>query len=1067
MLLALWARPAAAVPLSFMLDETGNVRHVNWYRLQSPRFSIYASEQAEPLARYGLGALEEAYPHLSVLLGVHLENEPPLRPDPKQNIGSWFERVPVVINTQTEGGGFANPVTHNIELKIQSGSHGALFQHELVHRMMYEHFDLNIGPAGRLFSITMTPTWWIEGLAEMLTESIGRLETLGVARTMALRQEYLSWNRLHALYQVDSTDTFLRGYVTSGRLFRYLASDAKLPDLYELHRKLFVQTIIPPFVTAEDFFFLSHIGVSGAAYYRSFQEFEKTYWSKRTKGLVSLSDGGPKKTHLYTSAGAPSINITRQGFVTSQLQSDDRPGAIEWRSGHGKRVRIPSQSRGSSRVRVYEGDDGVGRLWSVTTDQNRRGVLSTKLVMTPFRAPLAQDSVLLDKQSVEFALPKELASDQILDLVVRDSQGVYVLLNREGLRVLAEFDLDAVAWTTLTLWQVPAQVRFVEPVPGRDLPCVRLLVDADRERTSIEEVCSQKVNNQDVRESLENRRRVVVPAERYVILSAADRHQGGLLALAGWSDMVAVVAIDDAQPERPVSAVPLKDWALGLQPGRRPGEYYLWEYLAGAYGFRSLDLESLVSSHSERVSNGQTPEAFRTWPNWQPYVPPFQSMAQRVQQGLRAVAQRDNQEPEPAPAQKPAAEPSSAGPASEAQQVTWEPAPYTYQHWFTYPQARPEYFGGPSIGLVSYPLRDDMERYQVFILGDYNFTTDRADIQAVLSSRRVLDDLRFTLFSRERFNGLYYINPCVFEGEDRLCLGTRKGPGSRGYGYQFLRENGASLAASWLLRPHPIEVTLSSAFAEVEPSGGYKSPIFGVQSGHLVSYGLGLNSVLFDTGFYLGDPRRPGGSVLTWRGFAGFSVTDNLSVGAVKDGRNNRLPDSKALHFQDVSVQAGTSSSWRSTSLTLRTEAGRTFGSETLNRKQIYQPYRTFLLGSGSAINKVNVPIYGSEDLFRYSVGDWMYRLSADVRRPLVRDLGARVTVLFIESVDVEAVFSRGGVAEGAAFEQVTVIDSVSGALRVNMDVKGFKIFPALALGQVLGAAEPALFAEVSFSDFF
>ena len=37
---------------------------------------------------------------------------------------------------------------------------------------MYEHNDFGIGPIARLFSLAMMPTWWIEGLAEHLTNSI-------------------------------------------------------------------------------------------------------------------------------------------------------------------------------------------------------------------------------------------------------------------------------------------------------------------------------------------------------------------------------------------------------------------------------------------------------------------------------------------------------------------------------------------------------------------------------------------------------------------------------------------------------------------------------------------------------------------------------------------------------------------------------------------------------------------------------------------------------------------------------------------------------------------------------
>jgi hypothetical protein len=356
-----------------------------------------------------------------------------------------------------------------------------------------------------------------------------------------------------------------------------------------------------------------------------------------------------------------------------------------------------------------------------------------------------------------------------------------------------------------------------------------------------------------------------------------------------------------------------------------------------------------------------------------------------------------------------------------------------------------------------------MERYQLFVLGEHNFATAKTDVQVSLSSRRIFDEFRIDLFSRERFNGLYYIVPCTIDGVARRCALPRKGQAdSDDYGLQYLRENGAKLSTAWLWRPRGTRFALSAAFAALEPSSGSLSASFGPQYGHLVTLGLDLGVPLFDTAFYTRESRRSGGSYLRWTGALGLGLEENLSVGSVRDGRGDPLPEQDSIHFQDTTVNGQTSLSYRDNVLSLRGELGRTFGPDALNLRQVFSPYRTYLLGTGSAINRVNVPLAGSQSLFRYSVGDWMYRMTADYRRPLIRDVGARVTVLFIESVDFEAVFGRGGVAEGDEFGSVTVVDSVSAAVRVNMDIKGFKIFPALAVGQVLGERQLGLFAEIS-----
>jgi hypothetical protein len=674
------------------------------------------------------------------------------------------------------------------------------------------------------------------------------------------------------------------------------------------------------------------------------------------------------------------------------------------------------------------------------------------------------------RQHKKFELPQELQVHQIEDFLIRDQDSLFVILNRGGQRSLALFSEPAAAWQVLGQWEVWEEVRFVEPVPGRDLGCARLLVDADLERTRIEEVCPP------IGGSSNALRRVVVPSEKYVILSAAERHDGGLHMLVGWHEMIGLLGfdkgvwLDPGAAEFPEFAIPLQDWALGLQPGLSPDQHFVWEYLGGEYGFRQLDIDSLKKQYERSLNGGLLESRFRAFPRWVPYVPPFKTMAQRVHGGLDAVQRRGQAEPDP----DPKAQNDDQGAQSEAGQAAaptggaeWKPAPYSFDHWFTYPQARPDYFGGPSIGLVSYPLRDSMERYLVFVLGDYNFATEKADLLASFVSRRVLDEFKFDLFSRERFNGLYYLNPCLRDGQQRVCLQTQEQDGTRAFGYHYLRENGAAVSAALQLRPAPVVLNFSASVADLNPSSVYRFSVLGPQHALLATLGFNVESRLFSTAFYMRDPRKPGGSFLSWSGHTSLGIQENVSIGKVRDGNDRELPGQSSIHFQDVSAEAQTALSFQSNSLTLRGSIARTFGDATLNRKQFFSPYRTYLLGAGSAINRVNVPIAGSDSLFRLSSGDWMYRTTLDYRRPIVSDLGARITVLFIESIDVEVVGSRGGVANGDGFVDVKVIDSVSGAIRVNMDIKGFKIFPALAVGQVIGDSQPGLFAEVSFSDFF
>jgi hypothetical protein len=230
---------------------------------------------------------------------------------------------------------------------------------------------------------------------------------------------------------------------------------------------------------------------------------------------------------------------------------------------------------------------------------------------------------------------------------------------------------------------------------------------------------------------------------------------------------------------------------------------------------------------------------------------------------------------------------------------------------------------------------------------------------------------------------------------------------------------------------------------------------------------MSFSFVPFETAFYIGDDRRMGGSFLLCRSVAGLGAVENISIGKVTDGKGRDIPSQDTVHYQDLSANLGTSVSYRGNAVSLRGNIGRTFGDDPLNLRQVFSPYRTYLLGTQSVVNRVNLPLAGSSRLFNLYPGDWMFRTTLDYSRPLISNLNARLTVLFLQSIDFEAVIGRGGVAQGDEFENVTTVDSASAALRLNMDVKGVKIFPAIAVGQVLGEPGWSLFAELAFSDFF
>lgn len=258
-----------AIPLSFLKTTAGNQRDIQWNLLDDGFVEVYYDKNSSQLADSAQEAIWDAYPHLKNILGVKLD------------------KVTLIVGDRSNGAGFANPVSQNIETQILSSRTQAFFQHELVHRMMYVHNDFHIGPLGRLFSLAMMPTWWIEGLAEYLTQSVGEVEIDGFMREMALNDHWPSWERLHALYNADG-DSNLRGYVVSGRFFGWILNHSKEKDLAKIQDQIAWRSVTPLFYNASDKWLVENVGKTGAELYEEFKQEQTLEWQKYVQDMPSL-----------------------------------------------------------------------------------------------------------------------------------------------------------------------------------------------------------------------------------------------------------------------------------------------------------------------------------------------------------------------------------------------------------------------------------------------------------------------------------------------------------------------------------------------------------------------------------------------------------------------------------------------------------------------------------------------------------------------------------------------------------------------------------------------------------
>ena len=240
--------------------------------IQSKHYSMYHDRDA-PVEALGLmNALEAGKPPIDSWL--HISRDTPLD---------------VIVSSKTTNASFANFLTDAIEL--QTGGEGGrdLAWHELTHSTMYRHFDGILGPSYSILNLPWMPAWWIEGLAEALSVSIGSAEQVAIERRFALTNSWPSYDRLHSLYGAGG---FAReGYAISGSFVAYLLRTYDTNKLGRLLEDFYwnsqpfqwLRTMIPfhdfmPMDAAlEDW-----TGKNGRELYEEYKRSARLTWLKRT-----------------------------------------------------------------------------------------------------------------------------------------------------------------------------------------------------------------------------------------------------------------------------------------------------------------------------------------------------------------------------------------------------------------------------------------------------------------------------------------------------------------------------------------------------------------------------------------------------------------------------------------------------------------------------------------------------------------------------------------------------------------------------------------------------------------
>jgi len=1179
--MSLVQRRVDAVPASFLQQPSAQQADVKWARLENERFIVYYDSTQPALAEHALKSAEAAYPDYSVLLGTYLSGQPNLTGLPVSDaIESRFSKIPVIVSSRSDGASFANFVPQTIEIQSTLSPPASLFQHELAHRMMYEHLDLKVGPAGRTFMLAMLPTWWTEGLAEYLTESLGRLETEGYIRAMVLNDSFLSWDRLHALYKSSGT-VAVRGYALSGRFFKYFLERTPEKDLVSLHQSLKHHQLIPPFFSGAYLLIKSLTGQWPGDLYESFKQDTRKSVLRDLGDMPRLSKlkGSVK---VFDSFGGGSFIAQNETFLIPDFATKSREGGLqEFRFIDNKFTEIsesrlrPLSLQVQDRIFAHPRERKNGGFWTTSLVQNKNRTYGNLISYQNIQGSLHElddDSL---KKRIDFSLNSDGSAPIVRCILPLERGTAAVLSTNNTATQLQVVDAKSNTQSFVGQWIAPERVQFVklhETYPQTsERPCAHVIVNSDSERTSLQQRCEKMAP------------KVIIPAGKFLIQDALMLAPDDFVLLVGWHNIQALVRWKQGEAEL-IGGAP--EWIEQIYSGQDKDRIFLNLYTGEKSELWSISLDSLRSTHRDWIV--KKPENSKWWapPEHVPYVPPFARYAalKRKEQnkklhielsrkGLlpkrkasRLFAQDFTSSPEtslpsdtpvlqylpmpsvpppsdapemntepqadaplpevqtrdefnaigdeaqsaaddsqadapqpnvPAPALTPETEnvstdlgnPEQTNPAEPALEENKDaegsqtivdpnlpgtstsiPAPYRFRHWMTYPNYTPSFLAGvTSLGLFSRPFVDEMERFYVQLFGSYVWDEslvqeERWGLEVNIVGNRLFDGWKSNLFLRPRLNGIAYY--CRAANRSIVvCPGNRPSPSAQ---FTYLREYGLDFELRRKFESdEDSSILYRSRLFKISPSASnFLAPDtpLGAQDTVLGAVGAAYETTLWEKVFFDAPVTQLNKRKISARGNVRASLDTTQGLYSAKSGSGE---STDRVNYQNYSLELSHTLGYRRHSVGVRNLYASTGGGTPLNRREYFTPFKTYLIGANDGLQDISTSIAGANLLSYIRFGRVQYRNSINYIFPIVGSLDTRFGPAFLERLDGEVVLSRGGVSNKYDLSQTESITTITGSMRLNIDVKGYQFYPAILYGKAIDKPLWELFTQIRFDQFW
>lgn len=1014
-----------SVPLSFLQNNGTNMKDTEWQTLESNNFIIYFPKEAKEIASYSIQSLEKSYPYLSFLMGTKLDNNSliNLNRDKNKTVFSKFSKIPFIIGNHYDGAGFANPVTLNIEAQILHNRPSSFFQHELVHRLMYEHNNFSVGPLGRLFSLAMMPTWWIEGLAEYLTNSVGEDNATNILKTMALQNHWPSWDRLHSLYKADD-DTNLRGYVISGYFLGYIFSKIKNKDLFQIHQEISLQTVIPPFYNAVDSWLNENLGKTSEELYGNFKNEQEDYWKNKTANypklveLINLKNKIPQKNIF------PLINIDNKTYFSKLVAKKSPYNSALFSQENENEKRISVDFFGSSIFAVNSSKSF--ELVTSTLDFYSNGKNGHNILVINSNEPIEkiQKNNFTSKE-IPFSSEK---NPFYIDSINSIQDKKYIISSiSNGNTALNILNTENMKIDLIEKFNFPKNLKVLYSQNSSE--CFYYILDSDENLTSLKKQC---ISNNIISPAIE-----IIPEKKFNIKEAYVRNEKSIILKVAWDEVNAILDFNPLNKTYSfLFAFP--DWIENISPAANDPQNNMtfWLYYKGEYFLINTNLNNAKENYfllNKKFENSEKENLF-----YKEYVPPYKKIfANNIKlfsaEDIKNISLAEN---------------------NEKQLEFQEKEKYAYydsRFLFAYPYGLPDFLGGPSIGLFSIPLMDQIERYRIILFGGYNFYLNAPSGSIAYVNNRIFDSFSISLYANPYFNGYY---DSIQNNNTKIRY------------YNYLQQSGVSFNAGWKYLFLNSVFSSQISFYNLQPYENLTTAPtrVGAQYANILSLSGMFNFDLINSAFYLANNETVNGEWLKYTMQPAIGGTKYYGLGNSEDSRKNNTGN---LDYYNLNVSLINKLSFFKTMLSISGKLSTTQGSNTLNIKEIYSPYQSYILGSTTSLNFISYPIIGNGSLFELQAGNWSYAGTIAYDFPLYPSFEKKFLFSYLNNWRGITSLTRGGVSSNEVLSNFSGLTSASFGSSIDVDIKGFQLFPSIYYSWVLGREENwyVLF-QLKFMDF-